>query len=308
MAGATPMREVTIVTGDLGGTTTLSSGPCAGTTLDLADADARRNHVVTARTDSSGTLTFAPASLGRDACSQSAQALDLTTCEVTPVVPMTIDCSGTSFEDGLIAYWPGDGNAQDVVGRHDGTIEGTVDYAPGVVGDAFELDGWSAVKVRPYADLDFGYGQPFTYAMWVYNERTSSGPYHILGKRHLCGPGPSFDYQYLVQAGQQGLITYECGASAAPVPPANEWQHIVAGYDGSAFFVYVDGEPAATSPTCAEEEMPVLGGELRIGSSGTCGTINRQGVIGLVDEVMLWNRTLTDDEIACAAGPGPRVE
>ena len=33
------------------------------------------------------------------------------------------------------------------------------------------------------------------------------------------------------------------------------------------------------------------------------GTINRQGLVGLVDEVMLWNRTLIHDEIVCASGP-----
>ena len=103
MTGATPMHEVMIVTGDAGGTTTLASGPCAGTTLDLGGADERRNHIVTTRTDSAGNLTFTPASLGHDACTESVQGLDLTTCEVTPVAPMT----QVSINDNLPTSSPG---------------------------------------------------------------------------------------------------------------------------------------------------------------------------------------------------------
>jgi hypothetical protein len=255
MTGATANREVMIVTGDVGGTTTLTRGPCAGTTLDLGDADARLNHVVTARTDSSGDLTFTPESLGRDACAKGVQGLDLTTCEVTSAVPMGIDCSATDLDDGLLAYWPGNGNARDVVGRHDGTIEGTVEYDAGVFGDAFEFDGWSAVKVRPYRDLDFDDGDSFTYAMWVYDEGVQ--PYHLFGKRHACGPGSSFDYQFVVQSNHMYAGSYTCSASVSDVPAASAWQHIVVSFDGSDWSIYVDGELKSTDGTCGGDDIPV---------------------------------------------------
>jgi hypothetical protein len=307
VTGATPEAGMTFYTGALGGETTLVGGVCAGTRLDLRGANAPENLLHTnRRIGSDGATTLAPGSLGERGCMKGVQVVDHATCEVSDVEPLdTGDCR---LEEGLLAYWPANGDTLDIVGGHDGVVEGTVEFEHGYYGDAFVLDGWSAVKVRPYRDLDFGYGQPFTYAMWVYNERTRAEAYHIFGKRHLCGRGASFDYQYLVQSGRQGLLTYDCGATAVPRPPSGEWQHIVAGYDGSAFFVYVDGELVATSPMCAEEEMPVLGGELRIGSSGTCGTINHQGFVGLVDEVMLWNRALTEDEVECAAGPALRID
>jgi len=294
MTGATPMHEVMIVTGEAGGTTTLTHGPCAGTTLDLGDADERRNHVVTTRTDSSGDLTFTPASLGHDACAESVQGLDLTTCEVTPVVPMTIDCSATNFEDGLLAYWPGNDNARDVVGGHDGMIQGSVDYDAGMFGDAFDFDGSSSVKIRPTEDISFDDGEPFTWAMWIYYEGTST-PEHLFGKRNGCGGG-SF-YQYVVGAdGTSHWGPDACAAGYVGAPPKGTWQHMVATYDGSAFSLYLDGELKSTSGDC---HVDVLGNRAAytIGTSGTCA-----GWVGLVDEVMLWNRTLTDDEIVCAGG------
>jgi hypothetical protein len=303
VTGATPMREVMIVTGARGGTTTLR-GPCAGTTLDLGAADTRRNHVVTARTDASGDLTFTPESLDRNACIEGVQGLDLATCEVTPVVPMTIDCTDADLESGLLAYWPADGHTRDPVGRHHGTIEGAVDYAPGVSGEAFDFDGRSAVKVRPTDDLEFADGEPFTWAMWIYEE--SGGSQHLFGKRNGCRAGGPFDYQmYIYPDGASSFPTAashwgpdSCLAPMSGGPPIDTWQHLVAMYDGSRFDLYLDGEFASTSGDCGGDVMNGFGAEFRIGGSGTCS-----GWVGLIDEVMLWSRTLTADEILCLSAP-----
>jgi hypothetical protein len=42
---------------------------------------------------------------------------------------------------GLVGWWPGEGNANDVVGGHDGTLQGGVTFAPGEVGQGCRLDG-----------------------------------------------------------------------------------------------------------------------------------------------------------------------
>ena len=40
---------------------------------------------------------------------------------------------------GMVSWWPGDGNANDIVGSNHGTLTG--DYAQGMVGQGFSLDG-----------------------------------------------------------------------------------------------------------------------------------------------------------------------
>ncbi|MBW2719981.1 MAG: hypothetical protein JRD94_15965 [Deltaproteobacteria bacterium] len=42
---------------------------------------------------------------------------------------------------GLVSWWPGDGNADDIVSGFDGTLVNGATFAPGFVGDAFRFDG-----------------------------------------------------------------------------------------------------------------------------------------------------------------------
>ncbi len=42
---------------------------------------------------------------------------------------------------GLVGWWPGDGNANDILGDNSGTPFGGISFAPGKVGDAFSFDG-----------------------------------------------------------------------------------------------------------------------------------------------------------------------
>ena len=42
---------------------------------------------------------------------------------------------------GLVSWWPGDGNANDIVDSNHGTLEGGATFAPGMVGQAFSFDG-----------------------------------------------------------------------------------------------------------------------------------------------------------------------
>jgi len=43
--------------------------------------------------------------------------------------------------NGLISWWPGDGNANDIEDGNDGTLVNGAASAPGKVGQAFSLDG-----------------------------------------------------------------------------------------------------------------------------------------------------------------------
>lgn len=42
---------------------------------------------------------------------------------------------------GMVSWWPGDGNSQDIVDGNHGTLQGDATYAPGLVKEAFSLDG-----------------------------------------------------------------------------------------------------------------------------------------------------------------------
>jgi hypothetical protein len=42
---------------------------------------------------------------------------------------------------GLVSWWPGDGDADDIVGNNDGTLVNETSFTAGVVDQAFQFDG-----------------------------------------------------------------------------------------------------------------------------------------------------------------------
>lgn len=42
---------------------------------------------------------------------------------------------------GLVSWWPGDGDARDIVGESDGVLQNGATFADGLVGQAFSFDG-----------------------------------------------------------------------------------------------------------------------------------------------------------------------
>jgi hypothetical protein len=66
---------------------------------------------------------------------------------------------------GIVAWWPGDGNANDIIGGNNGTMEGTARFAPGKVGLAFSLNGAEGVNAVNLGDVpafDFKPSSSFT--------------------------------------------------------------------------------------------------------------------------------------------------
>jgi len=43
--------------------------------------------------------------------------------------------------DGLVSWWPGEGNANDIADANNGTLQGGATFATGRVGQAFSFDG-----------------------------------------------------------------------------------------------------------------------------------------------------------------------
>lgn len=79
-----------------------------------------------------------------------------------------------------------------------------------------------------------------------------------------------------------------------PNPPFSVWRNIVLRYNGTHVICFVDGEPG-TGVAAASDTLSYPGGgtaDTRIGADGTSSFYN-----GTIDEVMMWNRSLSDAEI-----------
>src|SRR2546425_12430105 len=134
--------------------------------------------------------------------------------EVVPGVPPPL---------GLVSWWTGDGNANDIIGGHNGTLQPGVTFAAGQSGEAFSFNGSGAVEVPNTADLSLGPTTPFTIEFWE-NRSSSAEPLHLIGKREGCSPagGVTINYQLACCMGFMGDTT---GAGASFELPLDSWHH-----------------------------------------------------------------------------------
>src|SRR5258708_33691316 len=72
---------------------------------------------------------------------------------------------------GLISWWPGDGDATDIIGPNNGTQHGSATFAKGLVGEAFSFDGSRGTFVdATTVGLPVG-NNSRTLEMWIRIER-----------------------------------------------------------------------------------------------------------------------------------------
>ena len=209
----------------------------------------------------------------------------------------------TAVLDGTVGWWPGDGNAEDFVGEHHGILHWNAGFAPALAGEGFELGGGlDAVFIPRNGTFNFGTGS-FTVQAWVnLRARSPSGFSVALSQREhssdLAG--------WALMRSDNGLWRFEVGDrdgirdfyDAFSDRPAamGEFVHLVGMIDRAANRVklYVNGELQNFS-------MPLddLGSVTNEGSFwiGRVDVFQIHSWVGLVDEVALFDRALSDAEV-----------
>ena len=212
---------------------------------------------------------------------------------------------------GIVAWWKGDGSAFDSAGLNHALP--TLGYAPGLVGQAFQLTGFSTPYIyTPYLDcgsaptLNFT-NTSFTLSAWA-RPAAASGKGHHEGivSRWAGGGGAS----WWLGRGEYGGFVFWVDADGgwgpdrvvgSPVASLNTWHHVVGVYDHASgtLFIYVDGELGGTSTGAPVAVHPTPGVPVTIGAwNAIPGAYREPGLQGLVDEVALFSRALSAGEIA----------
>jgi len=214
--------------------------------------------------------------------------------------------------NGLVARWPGDGNAKDSAGHFDGQVSGGLRYGPGPTGKAFEFNGGSSrVDFGPAAG-NFG-TRDFTISYWMKTDSKSSQQ-AFLGKRATCD-GASCFWDIRIGGGYSqnpptGVLHIEFAPGGYKPPydlfssrPLNDgqWHHIAwvrqSTSSGSiACLIYVDGalDNSKNYPEAVDlaNQLPlVMGRDVCEGFDGTTP------YSGSAAELQFFSHALSEEEI-----------
>lgn len=203
-----------------------------------------------------------------------------------------------------MAWWRAEGNAQDSAGTHHGALSGAT-FTSGRVGQAFSFDGGNdgvlvgdAVGLRPTTNL--------TIEGWIKTSGVSPSAQaaFIAARSGTATDGFEFGV-YPVPTGEL-RFTLNGGAGGGDLFSTNSvtdnvFHHVAATYDGVVMRIYrdglLDGAKAFTQPISY-----TLGSPLWIGRREFASIPGH--FAGLVDELSIYNRTLSASDIAAIHAAG----
>lgn len=214
---------------------------------------------------------------------------EFTSAFTTVAVPVTPP-------SGLVGWWPGEGNTNDIVGLDNGTWVGSPAFAAGQAGQAFSFNG-----VDSFVDVAPGYNAgtgDLTAELWY--KANVSGTTQVLLVKGLTGGISGYEL-FLHPDGLRWYLQETGGTAIDTVttePAPNVWHHIAGVLDRSTdiAILYVDGVAVATQPASIGNIDTALNlgfGALTRQPGGT----PVQFFNGLIDEVSIYNRALDATEI-----------
>jgi len=196
---------------------------------------------------------------------------------------------------GIVSRWGFEGNAQDTEGNNDGIVSGATLTSNSKVGSsAYDFDGVNdAINTT---DIDYSMGK-FTGSVWVKLKGTISGKMFFQGDStdllQLQYDGASLSNTFRFRIDTAGG---NCVAVSTTEASLNEWYHVVGTYNGSQNNIYVNGQLESSDTTSCSGAIDNFVNSFSIGAnaleSGFGSFIN-----ATIDEVAIFNRTLSDSEI-----------
>jgi hypothetical protein len=226
------------------------------------------------------------------------------------IAVLVIAC-GTGRSDvvtGLEGYWPLDSDAQDFSGneRHGTPVAGAQFVNNGRHGGALELDGTDDyVSIDGYKGI---FGPPWTLTAWI--QTSASGDPEILS---WGSEGGGLKVEFRLHDGRVRIEHGNGNNRSETTVNDGQWHHVAAvlPQDGVMEDIqfFVDGEAGGTFQVGngTNPFITAVGIDVNIGRSGPRAD---RYFTGLIDEVRMYSRSLTQDEIRqvmeiSAAGSNP---
>lgn len=211
---------------------------------------------------------------------------------------------------GLVTWWPGDGNANDIVGSNEGVLEGGVTFVPGREGQAFSFDGASGyVSTLPALESP----QTFSLSLWFKTATTQGGGLIGFGDSET---GSSYNCDRNIYMDDGGMVHFGIWTGSVQLANSavgyndNNWHHVVGTCSpDTGISLYMDG--ILVGNNLANNPENYTGG-WRIGET----TLATTGVSwpclpssyyfnGQIEDITIFSRSLSPTEVAALYANGP---
>jgi len=196
---------------------------------------------------------------------------------------------------GLVSWWRFEGDAKDSVGSNDGTITGAVFNSSGKYGGAYQFDGVNDYINIPYSsDFDFGTGINFTISMWL-KKGANNAQMWLIDRRITSGATQGFGVYNAPTSNNLSFYALSSTRYSNLQLSDTEWHHVVFTANrgvGSNF--YLDNVISNTMSNVPGNYSNVT--QMTIG--GRSFTQPALTYNGSIDEVMIFNRSLSASEVS----------
>lgn len=193
--------------------------------------------------------------------------------------------------EGLVAYYPFNGNVNDMSGNgNNGTTNGGCSWVQGVTGQACSFDGSGYISVPNSSSLQSP-STSLSIVFWLNIDSWNNNWAPILAKSNTQAYG-----QYSVEINSTAGINFWTGTNVSTFNhqmDVGNWDHIAFIWDGTETKFYLNGilkETKNYSGTIVPDDLPLEIGRHFPGSTNDY-------LIGKLDEILLYNRALTQAEI-----------
>jgi hypothetical protein len=212
----------------------------------------------------------------------------------------------SSVQSNLIGYWTFDGGGADLSGgQRNLDLTGGVGIASGLFEQAMDLHNDSSrFATRSVDDTIYDFGEnDFTVQVWV-NFNSTAGE-QVLIEKFFSSDGPGWTLTKLDGDSLHFFAQPTIALTSDPIViTSGVWHHIVVRRSGTLFQILYDGDVVAegsNSGAIPDTDMPLLVGKRN--------DLDGRGfpVDGRIDEIAIWSRALSDDDIALLFNGGSGI-
>jgi hypothetical protein len=215
--------------------------------------------------------------------------------------------------DGLVGYWPLDGDAEDISGNDlGGVINGNVvpiEDRFGSPDSAMQFPGQEASHIAIEDNALLQMPGAMTLAAWVFADAAMQGSNNARIVSKQAGGGARSWSLNVENAGLPATFQVASdgntivGVDGSPLP-TGEWVHMAGVYrPGQALEVYVNGKlDTSNTSGIPDEQFSANGQPVIIGARSACGNC---GWLGGIDDVLIYNRDLSENEVRQLMENGP---